>query len=193
MRSRTWSPKGRREEIAETALRLIGQRGISNLTMAALAAEIGITAGALFRHFKSRDAILEAAADVGIARLEAAHPDPGLPPLDRLRAFATRRSEAAAADPGVRWLLSAEQAVHALPKDAAWKLDGAARRSVRILLDALAEGAARGEIRDDFAPEVLLVPVAGTIDMLARSAPGTPGAPRNVLPALVAMLAPRGR
>jgi len=186
-------PPDRRQEIAETALRLIGLKGISNLTMASLAAEIGITAGALFRHFPSRDAILEAAVDFGIERLDACQPDQSLPPLDRLFAFAAARIAVVAEHPGVGWLLSPEQAVHAIPKDAAWKLDGAARRSTRLVLDALTAGAARGEIRADFAPEVLLVLVAGAIDRLARPGPGPPRAQRDVLAALAAILAPPGR
>lgn len=49
----------RRDQIAEAALRIIGQKGASGLTTASLAREAGISEANLYRHFKSKDEILE--------------------------------------------------------------------------------------------------------------------------------------
>jgi hypothetical protein len=75
-------------------------------------------------------------------------------------------------------------------------LRGLAVRSRRVLLESLREGAARGLIRGDLDPELLLVPVMGTIHALIgmpgvhrTAAKGRPRTER-VLAALLRMLAP---
>ncbi len=47
-----------RERILDAALVLFAERGFSNSTSSALAKQAGIAEGTLFRHFKSKDAIL---------------------------------------------------------------------------------------------------------------------------------------
>ncbi|MCP4835493.1 MAG: TetR/AcrR family transcriptional regulator, partial [Phycisphaera sp.] len=74
----------RREEIATAVLSIIGRTGLTSLTMSNLAAEIGVTSGALFRHFETRDDILREAVRHAVARIDRTFPDESLPPLDRL-------------------------------------------------------------------------------------------------------------
>jgi AcrR family transcriptional regulator len=52
--------------------------------MERLGREVGITSGALFRHFPSRTAMLNEAALRAVALLEATFPSPALHPLERL-------------------------------------------------------------------------------------------------------------
>lgn len=53
----------RQEEIVATALRLISEQGIQELTMKKIACAIGITEPALYRHFASKFKILSAVVD----------------------------------------------------------------------------------------------------------------------------------
>ena len=71
----------RRTEIADAALRIIGERGITSLTTATLAAELGVSSGAPFRHFASLDELLEETAHRVVELVEASFPPPGLGPL----------------------------------------------------------------------------------------------------------------
>lgn len=157
----------RREEVAQAALRLIGTQGLSALTTATLAAEVGLTTGALFRHFASLDAVLAAAVATAIARVEETFPDPDAPPLDRLLDLAARRVRLLADEPGVAWMLRSEQALLSLPDGAVAELRALGRRSRDFLLAALRDGARDGAIRADIEPEILVVPVLGTIHTLA--------------------------
>lgn len=50
----------RKEQIVATALEILGDKGIKKLTMAEIANQMGLAPSALYRHFKSRDAILSA-------------------------------------------------------------------------------------------------------------------------------------
>ncbi|MCH8315145.1 MAG: TetR/AcrR family transcriptional regulator [Planctomycetes bacterium] len=189
----------RRKEIAKAVLHIIGRRGLTSLTMSTLAAEIGVTSGALFRHFETRDDILREVVRHGVAKIDRTFPDKSLPPLERLFTLARNRIRLLGPDPGLAWLLRSEQAYLTLPKDAVNELRDVARRSRRFLLKAIRDGAADGSIRSDIPPEVLLVPIIGTIHTLI----GTPGASQHaqgkqhrntsrVLAALERMIIPPG-
>jgi len=188
----------RRTEIAESVLRIIGERGLTSLTITTIAEEVGLTSGALFRHFASRDEILTEAVRIGLAKIEDTFPDESLPPIDRLLELARGRIRVLGADPGLAWLLRSEQAFLVLPGEAVTLLREIVERSTRFVLEALRESAAQGTIRRDIEPEVLLVPVMGTIHALigaqgARTlSTGRARDPEPVLAALVRLLEPVG-
>lgn len=190
----------RRSEITRAVLRIIGERGLTSLTTATLAGEVGVTTGALFRHFASLDEILRETVRHGTRRMEETFPDASLPPLERLMGLARSRVQLLRSDPGLAWLLRSEQAYLTLPDDAVKSLRALARRSRQYLLDAIREGMSQGSIRDDIEPEVLLVPVMGTIHALAgmpgvhHLAPGTDTRKQDaVLSALERMITPADR
>lgn len=189
----------RREEIARAVLRIIGERGLTTLTTANLAAEVGVTSGALYRHFASLDEILIETVRFGVERIEASFPDPAAPPLERLSRLADARVRLLRRDRGLAWLLRSDQAYLVLPEEAVRSLRDIVRRSRGFLLEALSEGAGDGSIRRDIEPEILLVTVLGTIHALIgsgdpRPAPDPGGAPRSdrVLSGLARLLRPQG-
>ncbi len=61
--------KVRREQIAQAALALIAGKGVNSLNMAALARRVGLGASSLYRHFASKDQILDAVVDLLRERL----------------------------------------------------------------------------------------------------------------------------
>jgi AcrR family transcriptional regulator len=157
----------RRTEIADAALKVIGERGVAALTMATLASEVGVTSGALFRHFASRDEILEEVAARVVELMEASFPEPGLPPLERLRHLFLARAETVGRYAGIPRLLFSDQFAKALPESASLQIRSLVRRTRLFMLEILREAASRGEIRGDLAPEDLLVPVMGSLQHLA--------------------------
>jgi AcrR family transcriptional regulator len=48
----------RRDQIVQAALKIIGKKGVSGLTTAGIAREVGISEANLYRHFKNKGAIL---------------------------------------------------------------------------------------------------------------------------------------
>lgn len=184
----------RRGEIVRAVLRIIGERGLTALSTSSIAAEVGLTTGALFRHFDSLEGILAAAVEYALSRIDATFPDPALPPRERLLEIARNRVELFGADPGLAWLLRSEQAFLTLPPESVAKLRTVVRRSKRFLLKAIRDGIDEGSVRGDLDPKAMLVPVMGTIHALA----GMPGVHRlasrpdveNTLAALMQMLAP---
>ncbi|MBN4071879.1 TetR/AcrR family transcriptional regulator [bacterium AH-315-F18] len=156
----------RRREIAEAVLSIIGDRGITTLTTTSIAAEVGLTSGALFRHFASREEILVEAVSIAVSKIEETFPDVGLPPIERLFCLAENRVSLLGADRGLAWLLRSDQAFLELPTGAVSDLKALAARSRKFLLTAIQEGAADGSIRQDIEPEHLLVIVRGTVHAL---------------------------
>ncbi len=185
----------RKEEIIRAVLKIVGRRGMAALTTTALAKEVGVTSGALFRHFHSRDEMLLETVRHAAERIARTFPDPNLPPLERLLALAQNRVRLLGADPGLAWFLRSEQAYLAIPEEGVEILRTIVARSRKFMLAALKEGVAGGEIRGDIDAETLLVPVVGTIHALI----GMPGVHRSiargaddVLDALATLLAPPG-
>jgi len=188
----------RREQIARAVLHIVGTTGITSLTTTTLAREIGVTSGALFRHFKSRDEILGEAVRYATRQIDETFPDETLPAPERIVALATNRLQVLRSEPGVAWLLRSEQASLALPDDAVRLLRSRAKRTKQYILAAIEDGVAKGSIRGDIAPEILLVPIMGTIHAVLGM-PGIRGKttakesndPDAVLSALVRMIAPK--
>jgi AcrR family transcriptional regulator len=110
------SHEERRVEIADAALRLIATEGIASLTVAALAKELGLTGGALYRHFPSSDAILDAVAERAVELLDASLPDPSLSPMVWLEQFVDSRTRAVSGHKGLASLIISDQLAKALPR-----------------------------------------------------------------------------
>jgi AcrR family transcriptional regulator len=54
----------RQREIAEATLKLVARHGVDGATIARISNAVGLTPGALYKHFCSREAVLAAAMDV---------------------------------------------------------------------------------------------------------------------------------
>jgi len=54
----------RREQISEAALNLIGSRGMKRLSIAGVARRVGLVPSAIYRHFRSKDDLLDAVLDL---------------------------------------------------------------------------------------------------------------------------------
>jgi AcrR family transcriptional regulator len=184
----------RSDEIIRAILRIIGERGVTSLSTSALAEEVGVTTGALFRHFPSRDAMLQGAADFALQEIAQTFPGDDLPPLERIIQLARNRITLLRANPGLAWMLMSEQAYLTLPAESLAGLRKMVQRSRKFMLEALRQAAEQGDIRDDIEPEAMLVPLMGTIHALI----GGPGMhrsgkrpdPDRILAALLKMLAP---
>lgn len=156
----------RREQVAHAALAILGDRGLAGLTTTALAEAIGVTSGALFRHFASREEMLEETVRVAASRVEATFPDPELPAPERLRALALARVRLISEEPGIAWMLRSNQAQQALPPAAVKRLRRLVRRSRAYIQQALEEAIETGDVRADLAPDMLLLVFTATVHAL---------------------------
>ncbi|MBK7719874.1 MAG: TetR family transcriptional regulator [Giesbergeria sp.] len=158
----------RRAATVEAVIQLAATQNPSDITTAAIAGHMHLTQGALFRHFPSKDAILQAVmewvAEQLLARVErAAQHAPT--PLAALEAMFLAHAGFVAEHPGVPRMMFGElqRAGDSLP-----------RRMVRTLLarygehlqQLFAQGKAGGEIDPTLDPEAAATLFIGTIQGL---------------------------
>lgn len=182
-------------EIADAALRIIGDRGIAALTTASLTQQLGVSSGAPFRHFASREEILEAAAQRVAEMVADTYPDASLTPLERLRALFLARVNTVGKRAGVARFIFSEQFALALPPAAVERMLDLVRGTRVFVLHALKEGMEQGEIRTDLPPKALLPIVLGSLQHLVflnALPPGLGKAPKatEVFASLTCLLAP---
>ena len=85
------SEKDRQERILDAVVSLLGRRGISAVSMRAVAREAGVSLGLVNYHYADKTSLIRAALhriethDVGLVE-----PDPALPPEERLQAALAR-------------------------------------------------------------------------------------------------------
>lgn len=156
----------RRREIAVAAMEICGTKGAAALTTASIAHEVGLTTGAIFRHFTTLEDVLRESTRLAIEMMEATFPSEDLEPVDRLFELARARIELLGNDPGTAWLLQSDEARKKLPKDAVKDLMALVARSKKFVLRALKEGAKAGSLRDDIPADDLMVCFMGTIHSL---------------------------
>lgn len=185
----------RQAEIADAALRIIGEQGARALTAATLGEAVGITPGALYRHFASLDEILAAAVDRAVTAVEATFPSLELSPLDRLRELTTERVALIRRTPGLAWLLLSDQVHVTVPAPAVKRLRDLVTRSRAFLREAVKAAQADDSLRADLEPAVVLTLLSGTVHALAggsgvHAGPPRGPAPARVLAALFELLAP---
>lgn len=193
----------RRREIAAAALRVIGEQGAAELTTANLARAVGLTPGALFRHFASLDEVLEAAVERAIELVEVSFSTAAAErePVARLQTFVRARVELIRGTPGLAWLLLSDQVYLTVPPAAIERLRALVARSRDFLLAAIRQGLADGSLRRDVEPGVMLILITGAVHSLvgasgvhrprgARKSPSPSPSPsaRRVLNTLFSML-----
>jgi len=161
-------------EIADAALRIIGSQGIAALTSATLAAELGVSPGAPFRHFANRDEILEGVARRVEELILPTIPEATAAPLADLANLLHNRTGAVGRHVGIARLMFSDQFTLALPKPAAKRLKNLVVKTRCFLMEALASASRNGEIRADLTPEALFPIVMGTLQfMVFARAQGT--------------------
>lgn len=92
--------EGRRRAVLDAALELFDREGYPGVSMRAIAERVGLTVGALYRYFASKEAVFDAIADEGFARLiSLVEALPTGPALERLYNQGLTYLEFAAEDP----------------------------------------------------------------------------------------------
>jgi TetR/AcrR family transcriptional regulator len=171
----------RRDEIVTATLALLATTPLDRVTTRQIAARVGLTQPALFRHFTGRDAIVEAAVAWTRAELEGVAAGVlGAPasPLVRAEALARALGEHATRWPGLPRLLFADVASG---EETTW---GAALRGLQdaqralvagLVREAREKGEAPAEVDPERAGALFVAGMQGVLaQWLVRGAEGSP-------------------
>jgi AcrR family transcriptional regulator len=145
-----------REALLEQAERTIRERGAPALSLRELAREVGVSHGAPRRHFADRQALLDAVAEAGFARLgrqlQRAVSGAGDDFEARLQAAAGAYVRFATRDAAVLELMFTSK-----HSDETGTLADAAERAFAVLLELIAQGQAEGALESGDPERVGLV------------------------------------
>lgn len=158
----------RRQRTVEAVVALAGTQNPSEITTAAIASEMSVTQGALFRHFPTKDAIWEAVmnwvADRLLDQIDRAAEQATLP-LDALRAMFMSHVEFVIQHPGVPRMMFGElQRAEATPAKKVARM--LVERYVKRLTRRLEEGKAAGEVDANLETQAAAMLFVGTIQGL---------------------------
>jgi AcrR family transcriptional regulator len=171
----------RRREIADAALRVIAEHGLGKFTSLAIAREVGLTDAALFRHFPSKDAIVDAAIDRTEEILFEGFPPQAADPVERLGAFFRHRVGVIRANPGVSRLVATDELAKAGSAQAAERVTAFRRRSAGFVRACLAEAETKDMLAPGLFVEECSVIVLGSLLALAHASTAPPAATMPVI------------
>ena len=159
------STEDRQQEIVLTVLALAEERGVEAITTQAIAEHMGLTQGAVFRHFPNKEAIWAAVLDWLQGRLgEVFQPAPGASPLAEVTRIYEAYLALFAAYPSVPRLFFSDTFHHPYPRLHA-RLKTMVQGCEERLALWLGEAAERGEVRADLpapaAAKLLLTTIQG--------------------------------
>ncbi len=155
----------RQEQIAQAALDLIGSRGIQALSIASVAERVGLVPSGIYRHFKSKDDLLNATLDligkrllhnVALARRESSDA------LERLRVLLMRE---------IRLLLENQAIPHIIFFESIFTGSDYRRAKVRAIMTGyfqevekiIREGQQEGRLRTDIDPLTVVLMFKGMV------------------------------
>ena len=158
----------RRAATVEAVVDLAAEQNPSDITTTAIAQKMGLTQGALFRHFPTKDAILEAVmawvTDRLLARVDKAA-EGAASPKAALEAVFMTHIDFVSDHPGVPRMLFGElqRPGEPLPKGIAQTLIRHNGERLRVLLEA---GKTRNELHADLDPDAATTLFIGTVQGL---------------------------
>ena len=162
----------RRAATVEAVVDLAAEQNPNDITTTAIAQRMGLTQGALFRHFPTKDAILQAVmswvTERLLARVDKAIEE-AASPAAALEAVFMTHIDFVSDHPGVPRMLFGElqRPGETLPKRMAQTLIRHYGERLHTLLDA---GKARGELHADLDPEAAATLFIGTVQGLVMQA-----------------------
>ncbi len=159
----------RQEQIARAALALVAERGLERLSVAAVARRVGLVPSAIYRHYPSKDAVLETVLRLvrdrllaNVRAVSAESPDP----IERLHRLLVRHVTLIRDHQAIPRIVFSEELYSGRPGRRARMY-----KAISGYLDAIAriarEGQARGAIRKELDPPTLAVMFLGLVQPAA--------------------------
>jgi AcrR family transcriptional regulator len=159
----------RQEQIARAALAVVAEQGVRRLSIASVARRVGIVPSALYRHFKSKDAIIDTVLGLVRERLlenVRAVTVAASDPFEQLRLLLARHLQFITENQALPRVVFSEQVYEGRP--------GRRRamfRTIQAYLDEVAaivkRGQADGRIQKDLDPATVAVMFLGLIQPAA--------------------------
>ena len=160
----------RQQEIIDISIGLIADRGIQNLTMKNIAAAVGISEPAIYRHFLNKSEIVEAVLDafsVMASDVLDRSENADCSALEKIELFLLDRYRSCAVHPKMARVMMSEENFRSDEVLAARMVKMMHRHKGRIE-EFIKAGIANGEIRDDIDSTAMFRIIFGPMRMLIK-------------------------
>lgn len=157
----------RQRQIVDASLRIIGEKGIHGATTAGIAAEVGISEGNIYRHFKSKEEIIRSVIGrIGEDLLLILETVRGISdPLERLGEIFKQHLAYAQNNKGIPRTFFSEEVM--VTNDALRnEMKGKLTNYLAGVRETVAECQGKGLVRRDIDPAVLATMFVGTINFM---------------------------
>jgi len=161
------SSEERQNQIINATLDIISERGFGSLTTAEIAARVGVSEGAIFKHFSAKSEILQAVLlYIKNSLLPMAETVAGedLPAAGRLEKIMRSKFNFFTKHPGVPKIIFSEQ-VHLYDQKLRDILLSTVRGYSRVILAIVAAGIKEGAFRKDIDPETATEAYLGLVQV----------------------------
>lgn len=162
MRATNTKTEIRQEQIAQAALAMIARHGVAGLSVAGVAKEVGVVPSGIYRHYRSKDEILDVVLDLISQRLlgnvQAVRVEVS-DPLDRLHRLLLRHLDLIRTHAGIPRVVLSEEIFAGQPKRRlkVYRMIGNYLNEVAILVrEVQANGRAQPEVSPDAAAVMFL-------------------------------------
>ena len=155
----------RQKEIIDAAICLIAQNGIEGVTTKALAATVGISEPALYRHFSNKAEIVRAMIacfDDDVENLKNTQSG-----WQFIKAFFTHRIEQVRTEPALANIIYSEELfIH--NSEYAGLMKEMMHKHRNMIMENIVIASKNGIIRNDIAPEMIFRMLAGSLRLLIK-------------------------
>ena len=155
----------RQEQIAEAALRVIAGHGMKGLSMARVARHIGIVPSGIYRHYGSKDEVLDAVLSLIEQRLlenvDAVRKETG-DPLKRIHRLLMRHIKLIRENRAIPRVIFSED-VYGDSSTRKVRIYGIITNYLAEVAEIISEGQKKGKLRSDVAPDTVSVMFLGLI------------------------------
>lgn len=155
----------RQKQIAEVALRLVATNGMTALSVANIARHVGIVPSAIYRHFDSKEVVLDAVIDLigdklmeNVRAVQSETDDP----LDRLRRLLMRHIKLIRENRGIPRIVFSED-VYSGNTGRKLRMYRIVEQYLNRVAEMISDGKKQGTIRADIDPTVVSVLFLGLI------------------------------
>ncbi|WP_372936189.1 TetR/AcrR family transcriptional regulator [Mariniphaga sediminis] len=160
----------RQQEIIETALELINEKGIQGLTIKNLSKKLGITEPAIYRHFENKIQILIAVLDMlksNTSKIFESERNSSEPAMDKIGRLFEKHFHSFAQKPSLASVIFSEEIFRNEEKLIS-KISEVIEHNNQTLLAILKEGQQKDEIRTDIDAGHLVVFIMGTLRLFVK-------------------------
>ena len=160
----------RQEEIVEKAIRIIDQKGIQGLTIKNLSKDIGVTEGAIYRHFENKREILTSILlhfQHKMNEFQKSSQLTGKSTFWKINATLNHFRKLFESNPAIVSVIFAEE-IFQNDHELSSKVAELIKENQEFILSLIREGKSNGELRSDLDDQMMVSSILGTFRLIVK-------------------------